>query len=626
MPQDIVSDISSKIDGMTGSTSATPAAPPNGTPTKPAAALAPKSAASEGPAPAPSLWDSAVGLMGANPGPAVRYATQFVKDAPGALWNGVTNAVNEATKTGEHLTDAAFDGADWVANKTGVGKDFTKWYTSEHQKAVAKAAGFPADIGPLIPKGLQAEEPKTGLGETLQSVTQLAAGIYGVGKFMKPLEGIEEAGVIAKTAFGATKAAMADLSVMDPYQNRLSEIMQKAPWIGPTIKQYLAADHADSFAEAKLKQGLEGFMVGVPLEALMGAAKVIKASRLFTTPGVTESEAKFAVSEAGQSLDQAVNKVHSRYQVEPQEDGTFRIKDTAPVKAVTEATGAKVQDKAIEQALGNSAGDGELPPGIQSTGNKLEDFIKTGVVPVKAGTQAAKAPAGRFTLKTVSDSEYEVLNAEGKSQGTFASRDAASAATDKLNKGIGVPTRSAVRPPETPAQQATAATARKTPTTSTMAGADANAPAEDLYHPKTFESQAQAEAEAAILNTSDVEKTRMNPPGMPFTKAQLDAYKTTVGNIDSPEKFNELLGNGDGADFNFHVIHGEADAKIQLDTLAKVQREGTRCSPWGSFGFPCRDHSDCQEHVPWRRCRGVRWSTHESLQEHSGPRCAPARR
>jgi len=67
-----------------------------------------------------------------------------------------------------------------------------------------------------------------------------------------------------------TAGAVADLTVFDPNEGRLSDMLVEfdSPVLNNAVTQYLATDEDDTEMEGRLKNVLEGMLIGGPLEIL----------------------------------------------------------------------------------------------------------------------------------------------------------------------------------------------------------------------------------------------------------------------------------------------------------------------------------------------------------------------
>tara|TARA_R110002049_G_scaffold131135_1_gene289771 strand:+ start:1919 stop:5617 length:3699 start_codon:yes stop_codon:yes gene_type:complete len=113
-------------------------------------------------------------------------------------------------------------------------------------------------------------KPETMAGNMTEGVSRFLTGFFGPNKFLK---GVGLTGGVVKTGIrGMTAGAVADLTVFDPDEGRLSDMLVEfnSPLLNNAVTQYLATDEDDTEMEGRLKNVLEGIVIGGPLEILMG--------------------------------------------------------------------------------------------------------------------------------------------------------------------------------------------------------------------------------------------------------------------------------------------------------------------------------------------------------------------
>lgn len=107
-------------------------------------------------------------------------------------------------------------------------------------------------------------------------VSQLAVGLIGAGKLMAPLRAtqkFQQGGKLAASAFEVGRGAVAGGIVLDPHEERLSNLIESFPDLQNPVTAFLAAAPDDTAAEGRFKNALES--IGADL-ALLGAIKVVK--------------------------------------------------------------------------------------------------------------------------------------------------------------------------------------------------------------------------------------------------------------------------------------------------------------------------------------------------------------
>lgn len=120
------------------------------------------------------------------------------------------------------------------------------------------------------------------VGGIVGDISQFATGLVGVGKVAKPLKaltGAKASGKVARIAAEVAKGAVAGAVVMDPHEDRLSDLIQNYPALENPVSAYLAADPSDSNAEGRFKSALEGIGLDLAIVGVFGAS--VKALRHF---------------------------------------------------------------------------------------------------------------------------------------------------------------------------------------------------------------------------------------------------------------------------------------------------------------------------------------------------------
>lgn len=121
-------------------------------------------------------------------------------------------------------------------------------------------------------------KPETTAGTMTEGVSRFIFGMLGPSKFLK---GFGLGGTIVKNGIrGTTAGAIADATIWDPNEGRLSDLLIESDSIilNNAVTRYLASDEDDTANEAALKNVLEGLLIGGPLEILMGI-KAVKNAR-----------------------------------------------------------------------------------------------------------------------------------------------------------------------------------------------------------------------------------------------------------------------------------------------------------------------------------------------------------
>lgn len=178
-----------------------------------------------------------------------------IKDVAIGIGTGISNAVEQTLHTIADL-------GDWLDNNVA---DLGEIRWSDEGSASFKDIDVP-DLG----------ETETFAGGATQAVTQFVAGFLGAGKLLTGVKALTTTGKVTKAA---AQGAIADFSSFDPYEDRLSNLIQSQPALENPITEYLAASEDDEALEGRFKQSLEGLGLGVAAEGLFKAVRLIKQAR-----------------------------------------------------------------------------------------------------------------------------------------------------------------------------------------------------------------------------------------------------------------------------------------------------------------------------------------------------------
>ncbi len=181
--------------------------------------------------------------------------------ARGAL-TGVERGINE-------IMHAADDFGFWVGWNPGYVKvnDEWVWMSTDERKAYFDRYGYVdfLDIGVDRPTGTA--------GRVTEGVIQFLVGFIPA---VRAVRLVKAASVIGTTGQYMVAGAIADATVFDPHERRLSDLVQEFPQLKNPVSEYLASDRNDSSAEGRLKNALEGLIFGAVLDRFVAALRVMK--------------------------------------------------------------------------------------------------------------------------------------------------------------------------------------------------------------------------------------------------------------------------------------------------------------------------------------------------------------
>ncbi len=214
-----------------------------------------------------------------------------------AIARGVVNAGREAANTLNAIGEAT--------GAVSKPDDFVRhWYNTDIIDSKPMTDG---EVEGLLGKR------EDGMAGFVESATQFATGMAVAGELLKPVQILSKANTLRNALAGAT----ADMTVFDPYQARLSNLVKDSPFSNE-LTNLLASDKNDSELVARLKAGTEGLITGYTLDKFIGGIKALRALK----SAKSEEEKAAALALADVQHDPAV---HGPAYVKPQEDGTFAV-------------------------------------------------------------------------------------------------------------------------------------------------------------------------------------------------------------------------------------------------------------------------------------------------------------
>lgn len=180
---------------------------------------------------------------------------------------------------------------------------------------------------------------------------------------------------IAKSnvAKGAIAGAVADFSVFDEHQTRLSNLIESVPELQNPVTEYLASDQDDSLFEGRMKNALEGIAVGGMVDGIINGVKALRVAKRAVEAGDVKTANKVLedvgnkISDEFDALDKGVNPP------EPppilNEKGEFIYPSTPP-----SPTMGKMGEMVVE---GQSINLPDYYPSLPPTPNKITSSTHT---------------------------------------------------------------------------------------------------------------------------------------------------------------------------------------------------------------------------------------------------------
>jgi hypothetical protein len=200
----------------------------------------------------PTVWDTTKEIAG--------QAIKGVVEAPLQVVGGAIDATNETV-------EAFFSLGQWLREKAPY-------------LAVGEAEGSHGLVSFEVPEIPTTAPATTASGHMVRKIAQFLTGFLPANRAMKALKigsTLAGAGTIVRSA---AAGAIADFSVFDGQEGRLSNLIQEFPALQNPVSEYLAADPNDSQTEGRFKNAMEGLGLGAVSEGLGLGLRTLRASRM----------------------------------------------------------------------------------------------------------------------------------------------------------------------------------------------------------------------------------------------------------------------------------------------------------------------------------------------------------
>lgn len=179
-------------------------------------------------------------------------------DEKDPLLEGVPGFINSV---GAGMVDAAFETKDFIFGEPA--QEDKSWFRQAHE-------------------GVRDELTRDSTVNSLtKSVSQFATGMIGAGKLLGPVKAVQKlksGGKAARFAYESGRGALTGAVVIDPHEERLSNLIESHEALRNPVTEFLAADPEDSAAMGRLKNALEGIGMDVAIAGTFATS--IKAVKL----------------------------------------------------------------------------------------------------------------------------------------------------------------------------------------------------------------------------------------------------------------------------------------------------------------------------------------------------------
>jgi hypothetical protein len=159
------------------------------------------------------------------------------------------------------------------------------------------------------------DRPKSAIGGLAEGATEFAVGFIPA---FRAINIAGKAGKLAKAGSigkwlqksqigrGAIAGAVADFTVFDEHEDRLSNLIQQFPGLENPVTEFLAADKDDGLLEGRLKNVLEGAMIGSAIDGIILGVKALKKARGMAEAGNAKGAEK-ALDDAGMQIKELMD-------------------------------------------------------------------------------------------------------------------------------------------------------------------------------------------------------------------------------------------------------------------------------------------------------------------------------
>jgi len=179
---------------------------------------------------------------------------QFISDFPMAIVGGARDAAQETI-------EGVISLSNYLNEVTG-----TVRYTPFGEPAQEDELPLP-----------EVKQPEGTPGKITRSMAQFFTGFIPVSKALKG------AGLVRPLVRGAAAGAITDFTVFDPQEERLSNIIQEYPSLENPVAEFLMTQAGDSDAVGRLKQSIEGLVLGVATDGLVRSLVALRGIRKLKT-------------------------------------------------------------------------------------------------------------------------------------------------------------------------------------------------------------------------------------------------------------------------------------------------------------------------------------------------------
>ncbi|NBO99826.1 MAG: hypothetical protein EBU90_06820 [Proteobacteria bacterium] len=163
---------------------------------------------------------------------------------------------------------------------------------------------------------------KTAVGSLIENGTEFLVGFtpgFGWLSRASKLGKLAKLGkvgnIIAKSNVvkGAIAGAVADFSVFDEHQQRLSNLIESVPSLQNPVTDYLSAKDSDSIFEGRMKNAVEGLAVGGFIDGIIAGVKALRGAKIAVEAGDI-AKANEILGTTGNTMSDEISKFSDTYE------------------------------------------------------------------------------------------------------------------------------------------------------------------------------------------------------------------------------------------------------------------------------------------------------------------------
>lgn len=300
-------------------------------------------------------------------GAVAKDITRGIVETPTQVVGGAADAVNETS-------DMAFELASWLnKNVADLGT------ITIDENGIGWDSGMPDENQLQIPTTPDAKSTTGGL---VRNTSKFVTGFFGAGK-LKPLKVLQPATKAGQVGAAMAKGAVADFTVFDPHEQRLSNLIQQYPMLQNPVTEFMAASPNDNAAEGRFKNALEGLGLGALTEGVTTGLKMLRKGRI----------ARSLAKAQGAEID--TPRQVSRQEVDALlGDPTSNSLISRKAAKAVSATEGKAGKKAAQTAASDPSGDIginfnriETPEDVKKVMQNMADTFKGDINQARRGTR-----------------------------------------------------------------------------------------------------------------------------------------------------------------------------------------------------------------------------------------------